>query len=289
MSEVWQTFRSYFDWTISNLTPLSVVDILLVAAIFYGLLYLIRGTQAVQLLRGVLLLVLIVVLLTNVFQLTAFNWLIKSSLSALLVAIPVIFQPELRRALERLGRAGVLITRPSSEATATRVITHVSRAAKELSERRHGALIVLEQDTGLQDIVDTGIEVDAMVSSDLLQTIFFPQTALHDGAVIIREDRVVAAACVLPLAENPPSDRYLGTRHLAAIGITEQTDAIAIVVSEETGTISIAHNGRMIRKLDEGRLARILHTLYKPRFGERFPRWLRRESSSESTPSLLAE
>lgn len=283
MAEVWQTFRAYIDWTLSNLTPLSVVDILLVAAIFYGLLYLIRGTQAVQLLRGILLLVLVVVLLTNVFQLTAFNWLIKSSLSALLVAIPVIFQPELRRALERLGRAGLLLTRPSSEATATRVITHVSRAARELSERRHGALIVLEQETGLGDIADTGIKIDALVSSDLLETIFSPQTALHDGAVIIREDRVLAAACVLPLAENPPSDRHLGTRHLAAIGITEQTDAISVAVSEETGIISVAHNGRMIRNLDEGRLARILHTLYKPRFGERFPRWLRPEGGSKGS------
>lgn len=285
MAEVWQTFRAYFDWTLSNLTPLSVVDVLLVAVIFYGLLYLIRGTQAVQLLRGILLLVLIVVLLTNVFQLTAFNWLIKSSLSALLVAIPVIFQPELRRALERLGRAGLLLTRPSSNATATRVIARVGRAARDLSNWRYGALIVLEQETGLQDIADTGIKMDAIVSSDLLETIFSPQTTLHDGAVVIREDRVLAAACVLPLAENPPSDRHLGTRHLAAIGITEQTDAISVVVSEETGTISVAHNGRIIRNLDEGRLARVLHTLYKPRFSERGPRWSWPGGSKGSLPA----
>jgi diadenylate cyclase len=285
LAEVWQSFRAYFDWTLSNLTPLSAVDILLVAAIFYGLLYLIRGTQAVQLLRGILLLVLIVVLLTSVFQLPAFNWLIKSSLSALLVALPVIFQPELRRALERLGRAGLLPSRSSSEATASRVITHVGRAAKDLSELRHGALIVLEQETGLQDIADTGVEIEAAISSDLLETIFCPQTTLHDGAVLIREDRVLAAACVLPLAANPPSDRHLGTRHLAAIGITEQTDAISVVVSEETGIISVAHNGRMIRNLDEGRLARLLHSMYKPRFGERFPRWLWPEGGSKGSLS----
>jgi diadenylate cyclase len=279
LADVWQTFHAYLDWTLSNLTPLSVIDILLVASIFYGLLYLVRGTQAVQLLRGTLLLVLVVVLLTTVFQLTAFNWLIKSSLSALLVAIPVIFQPELRRALERLGRAGLLLTRPPSEAITTRVITHISRAAKELAGQRHGALIVLEQETGLQDLADTGVKVDAIISSDLLETIFSPQTALHDGAIIVRENRVLAAACVLPLAANPPSDRHLGTRHLAALGITEQTDAVAIVVSEETGIISVAHNGRMIRNLDEGRLARVLHTLYTSHFGERPRRWSRPKGS----------
>ena len=138
-------------------------------------------------------------------------------------------------------------------------------ACQRLAEKRHGALVVIERATGLQDHVETGVRIDAAVLADLLETIFFPKTALHDGAVIIREDRIVAAACVLPLAETIPSETHLGTRHRAAVGITEQTDAIVIVVSEETGIISMARNGRIVRHLDERRLTALLQTLLKPR------------------------
>ena len=275
MSEFSETFRFYIAWTVSNLKPSSAIDILLVALIFYGILQITRGTQAVQLLRGVVFLILAIVLVANLFQLTAINWLIQNTFAALLVAIPVIFQPELRRGLERLGRFGLLVARPQSEATATRVINQICRAAKALSSQRQGALIVLEQEAGLQNIVETGVELDALVSADLLRGIFYPKAALHDGAVVIRGDRVVAAACVLPLARSRGLDRLMGTRHLAAVGITEQTDCIAVVVSEETGSISVAHNGRIIRYLDEGRLGRILHSLYRTRTQERhLPRWL---------------
>lgn len=275
MAEFGETFRFYVAWTLSNLRPSSAVDILLVALIFYGILQITKGTQAVQLLRGVVFLILAIVLVANIFQLTAINWLIQNTFAALLVAIPVIFQPELRRGLERLGRFGLLVSRPQSEATATRVISQICRAAKTLSDLQYGALIVLEQEAGLQDVVETGVELDALVSTDLLLGIFFPKAALHDGAVVIRGNRVVAAACVLPLARNTGLDRLMGTRHLAAVGITEQTDCIAVVVSEETGGISVAHNGRIIRNLDEGRLGRILHNLYRTRTREpRLPRWL---------------
>jgi len=250
---------SHFDW-------LSTIDILLVALFFYWLLFLIQGTQAVQLLRGIIIIILLSILVTSIFQLTAFSWLIRNSIPAMLVAIPVIFQPELRRALERLGRTGFLINRPPRRAIIERAINQICEACQQLSEHRHGALITLERETGLQEHIDTGVKVDALVTSELLLTIFFPNTALHDGAVIVREDRVIAAACVLPLTEDFMTDRHLGLRHRAAIGITEQSDAIAIVVSEETGVISIARNGRIIRHLDEKRLRKVLQVFYRPRF-----------------------
>jgi len=264
---------SDISWVLSHLNILSVIDILLVALIFYGILFLIRGTRAVQLVRGIIALLFIAILVSNFLRLTAFGWLIRNSIPALLVAIPVIFQPEIRRALERLGRAGGLMDWRLREAMTTQVIEHVCEASKQLSERRHGALIVLERETGLQEYADTGIKIDGEVSSELLLTIFHPNTALHDGAVIIREGRAVAAACILPLSEELRSDGHLGMRHRAAVGITEQSDAISIVVSEETGIISVAHNGRMIRHLDERRLRKVLQALYKPRFEAR---WLHR-------------
>ena len=232
----------------------------MVTGVFYALLYAIRGTQAVQLLRGFIVVALIIILVTTsvLDNLTAFRWLVGRTLTALLVAIPVIFQPELRRALERLGRAG-LILRPTSKESTGRVIASISRAARELSDRRHGALIVIERETGLENIAETGIRMDALISSDLLITIFHPRTPLHDGAVIVRGDRVIAATAVLPLPENPPPARSTGTRHLAALGVTEVSDAIVVVVSEETGTISVARFGRMGRNLDEGRLSRLLY------------------------------
>lgn len=251
-----------FSDFVSQLTFSSVIDILLVALILFGLFYLIQGTRAVQLLRGVFLVVSLAVLASNLLQLTAFNWLIRNSIPALLVAIPVIFQPELRRALERLGRPAAFIARHRVPAVHT--VNIIAKCANELALRRLGALIVLEGVTGLKDFIDTGVWLDAQLSTDLLLTIFAKNGALHDGAVIAREDRVVAAACMLPLSENPALEHDLGTRHRAAVGITEGTDAIAVVVSEETGMISIAHNGRLVRRLDEGELNRTLHRLYQP-------------------------
>lgn len=258
---------------LSRLTWVSVIDILLVAAVFYGLLMLIQGTQAVQLLRGVILLVLATVLVTSILPFVAFKWLVVNSIPALLVAIPVIFQPELRRALERLGRTGQILSRPTRETITSQVIAEISTACRRLAGRRHGALIVLERDTGLQEYIDTGILVSGKVTSQLLETIFFPSTALHDGAVIIQGDRIIAAACVLPLTDSVLPDARLGTRHRAGVGVTEQTDAISVIVSEEMGIISIAHNGRMIRRLDERRLAKILEAFYSPALDESTSRW----------------
>lgn len=267
MSDLWYLFQR-LNW-------LSALDIALVALVFFFLLQLVRGTQAVQLLRGVIILAVIILLMGNALKLTAFGWLVRNAVPALLVAIPVIFQPELRRALERLGRTGTFLNRPARQSAAETVITETVAACQRLAERRHGALIVLERETGLQDYMETGVQLNAEISAELLQTVFFPNTLLHDGAVIVRGNRIVAAACILPLTSGFLADRRMGLRHRAAIGITEATDAIAVVVSEERGSVSIAHNGRMIRRLDAQRLEAVLRAFYQPQLRGLLPPWLR--------------
>lgn len=269
---------STFTELVSHFTLSSILDIFLVALVFYGLFYFVQGTRAVTLLRGIILVAFLTVVASSVLHLAAFSWLIRNSIPALLVAIPVIFQPELRRALERLGRPGMFLTRRSVSAAQT--VNTIARAARELAEQGFGALIVLERTTGLQDFVDTGVLLDAHLTDDLLLSVFYKNSALHDGAVIIREDRIVAAACMLPLSESSNLDRDLGTRHRAALGITESTDAIAVIVSEETGTMAVAHNGRLARRLDEGELNRLVYRLYQPR--SNVDRWLNRNEHAPS-------
>jgi diadenylate cyclase len=225
----------------------NLLDVALVSLIFYGLLRLFRGTQAVQLLRGIVVIALVAAVLSQNTNLTAFNWLLRNSTTVILVALPVIFQPELRRALERVGRSTPFLTRRNDNTTTQQVVSNVVRAVEQLAQRHHGALIVLEGVTGLGDVIDRGVPINATVTAELLTTIFFPNTALHDGAVILRGDTIVAASCVLPLTEREVTDQHLGTRHRAAIGVTEQTDALSVVVSEETSAISVARNGRMVR------------------------------------------
>ncbi|HJX38012.1 MAG TPA: diadenylate cyclase CdaA [Anaerolineae bacterium] len=260
-------------WIVSHFQPRDLIDIALVTALFWGLLYLVRGTRAVALMRGILLLVIAVVLVSNFLSLTAFNWLIRNTLPALFLAVPVIFQPELRRALERIGRGGGLISFSSTESVTMNVSRHVARAAQQLSDQRHGALIVLERETGLQEYVDTGVPIDGEVSTELLLTIFQPNTALHDGAAIIRGRRIVAAACILPLAETSRVRRGLGLRHRAALGVTEQSDALATIVSEETGAISVARQGRLVSGLDEASLRELLRSSYRRPLGDTLSRW----------------
>lgn len=235
----------------------NILDIALVSLMFFFVLQLFRGTQAVQLLRGILVITLIIVVINRTAQLSAFKWLWVNSAAVILVAIPVIFQPELRRALERVGRTAPLLVRRDDSAGTQRLINEVIIAVEQLSERRTGALIVFEGTTGLGEFVDRGVRLDAEVTSELLTSIFYPGTALHDGAVIIGQNRVLAAGCVLPLTEQRLSDSQLGTRHRAAIGVTEQADAVSLVVSEETGTVSVARNGRILR-LDSSRLRTLL-------------------------------
>ena len=272
-----------------RLTWLSVVDILLVTSIFFGLLYLVRDTQAMVLLRGVIFIIVLLVLLTSLLDLPAFSWLVQTTLPALLLAIPVIFAPEIRRALERIGRAGTYLPGgvQSPDLQAATALQAVVSAAARLSARQHGALIVLQRLDNLDEYVSTGVRTDARVTAELLLQIFYPNTPLHDGAVIISGARAIAASCVMPLsasgilARSP--ERQMGLRHRAALGISEASDAVAVVVSEQTGSISIAHAGRMIRRLDPDRLENILAAFFRPEtrprtFVERiFPYLIRRE------------
>ncbi len=245
----------------------NLLDIALVAVLVYIVLRLFQGTQAVQLVRGVLLLALAALIVTQTFDLIAFNWLLRGASPFLLVALPVIFQPELRRALERIGRTAPLFRRRGADNTVSqRLVAEVARAVEQLARRRTGALMVFEGVTGLGEIIDRGVRVNADLSAELLVTIFWPNTPLHDGAVILRGDRVLAAGCVLPLAQQDLGDPQIGTRHRAAVGVTEQSDAMSVVVSEETGAISVARNGRMVR-VDGGQLRRILTDFYRPGSG----------------------
>lgn len=249
---------------------LGVVDILLVMLIFFGLLYLVRDTQAMLLLRGIILLLVLTVLFTSLVNLPAFSWLLRIALPALVFAIPVIFAPEIRRALERIGRAGTF--RPSTKKALNpeiqRTIQAVVSAAARLAARQHGALIILQRLDSLDGYIRTGVLMKAQVTSELLLQIFYPNTPLHDGAVIIERNTLVAAACVMPLSSSGilarSPDHQMGLRHRAALGTSEATDAISVVVSEETGAISIAHAGRMIRRLDAERLENILAAFYDP-------------------------
>jgi diadenylate cyclase len=262
---------------LERLDWVSLLDIALVALVFFGALTLVRGTQADTLLRGVLTLVVIGALLGSAFNFPALGWLLSRAAIALLVVIPVVFQPELRRALERLGRAGPRFGQTARDvASIESVISAVAQTATRLAERRQGALIVLERETGLQSYADTGVRLDAEVTPELLQTVFYTGTMLHDGAAIIRQDRILAAACILPLTSAFLSDRRMGLRHRAAIGITESTDAVAVVVSEEHGHVSIAHNGRLIRRIEPRRLEDVLRTFYQSELKEVSPRWLSR-------------
>ncbi len=246
----------------------NAVDLLLVTMVFFAILLLLRDTQAMVLLRGVLLLIVLISLLTSLELLPAFSWLVRSTLPALLLAIPVIFAPEIRRTLERLGRAGAIIPGGKANSASQDAITSVVSAAARLSERKHGALIVMQRTDSLDEFVKTGVSLQANVTPELLLQIFYPNTPLHDGAVIITGTDLVAASCVMPLSSSgvlaPTPERQMGLRHRAALGISEVTDAVAVVVSEETGYISAVHGGRMIRRLDSERLENILRAFYRP-------------------------
>ena len=254
-----------------RLNWLSVLDIFLVALIFFAVMYSLRDTQAMVLLRGVIFLIVALILLTTLVELPAFSWLVRNALPALLLSIPVIFAPEIRRALERLGRAGTFKTTTrgqSAHVDMQKVIHSVVEAAARLSARQHGALIVVQRSDNLEQYMETGVQMHAEVTPELLLQIFYPDTPLHDGAVVIAGGRVVAAACVMPLSAsgvlNKSPERQMGLRHRAALGISEVSDAVAVVVSEQSGSISISNSGRMIRRIDPERLENILAAFFRP-------------------------
>ena len=244
---------------VGQIRPITLVDIGITALVIYWLFSLIRGTRAVRLVIGVSV-ILAIYAVAQAVGLRLFTQLLQAGAVVGLFALVVVFQPELRRALERIGRVGSLawLASPADQRHAERMAAAVARAALHLAGDRFGALIVIERDTGLEEIAETGVMVHADLSADLLEAIFTPKGALHDGAVIIRGSTIVAAGAVLPLAELTLQAERFGTRHRAALGITEQTDALVIVVSEETGQASIVERARIRRNLDEPQLVRAI-------------------------------
>jgi diadenylate cyclase len=226
-----------------------VVDILVVWYVIYKLIIMIRGTKAVQLLKGIILIILVHIV-SNFLGLNTLQWLMDRAITWGFLAIIIIFQPELRRALEQIGR-GRLFSRSSGneDEEQVKMVEAIIKATEYMAKRRIGALISIERETGMGDYIETGIILNARVSSELLINIFIPNTPLHDGAVIIQKNHVAAAACYLPLSESPFISKELGTRHRAALGISEVTDSITVVVSEETGAVSITKNGELHRDL----------------------------------------
>ena len=266
-----KTFFEGIDRVFGRLNPFvdptALIDIAIVSLIFYWLLGVIRGTRAVHLLRGIGVVLALSILLSSLIPLQTLRWLLQNAIQpALFVAIPVLFQPELRRALETLGRTNDLFSRSfgrNNRPEMVETINAVARAAQQLSQQSVGALMVLEREVGLQEYADRGVILDSRLAVPLLLNIFYPNSPLHDMAVILRGNRILAANVVLPLSEDVGGPRRYGTRHRAAKGITEQSDAIAVVVSEETGAISLMNDGRMVSYLNEARLKNLLAGLLK--------------------------
>ncbi|MFD3450459.1 diadenylate cyclase CdaA [Microbacteriaceae bacterium 4G12] len=236
----------------------NIIDIALVWFVIYKLILVIRGTKAVQLLKGITV-IIVVRILSYVFELHTLQWLMDQALTYGFLAIIIIFQPELRRALEQLGR-GSIFSRSGNqvESESETVVNSIVKAIEYMAKRRIGALISMERDTGMSDYIETGILMDANVSAELLINIFIPNTPLHDGAVIMQNHKIAAAACYLPLSESPFISKELGTRHRAALGISEVTDSLTIIVSEETGKISLTKNGELHRDLKPEQLKEML-------------------------------
>lgn len=252
-----------FMTSFQNLTVRDIVDILLVTLVFFSLYRFFRETRALQLVRGIVF-IFIFSGITSVLNLYAINWLLSGALTVGMIAIMIVFQPELRRALEIIGR-GNLIGRSFKDVQGeevTRLVDELLHAISSLSRQKMGALIVLEQKTGLGDVIETGTTLDAKLTSELLINIFIPNTPLHDGAVIVKEGIIRAAACFLPLSDAKTLDKDLGTRHRAAIGMSERSDALVLVVSEETGAISYAEEGSLSRYVDEEILREKLTSIF---------------------------
>lgn len=266
-----------FDWE-SLLTwqsLMNVLDILIVWYIIYRLIMLVRGTKAVQLVKGISLIILVRIV-AGFFNLHTLTYFVDQILSWSVIGIIVIFQPEIRRGLEHLGRTPIFGgTTMSEKQTAERMIKELDKAIQYMSKRRIGALITIQQKTGLEDYIETGIPLDADISGELLINIFIPNTPLHDGAVIIRNNKIAVAAAYLPLSDNSTIPKKLGTRHRAAVGISEVTDAITIVVSEETGGITITKNSQFMLDLTREEYLKYLTAQLVPEEDDR-PKWYQR-------------
>jgi diadenylate cyclase len=264
MEDLWATVRNMI-WNLTHrLGVIDVIDILIVAVVIYELLLLTRHTRGSALLKGLFLL-LVIILISSLCGLKSLNWLLVAVLQNGALVLVILFQPELRKALERMGRSRILTKgsrRKNIDEERDTVIAEIVQTVVDLSRRRVGALLVFERQTGLEDVIETGTRLNAEVSAPLLENIFEPNTPLHDGAAVIRDDQVIAAACILPLAEASGVSRELGTRHRAAVGISENTDAAVVVVSEETGIVSMARDGALRRPLSTDELKAFLNDYY---------------------------
>jgi len=274
--------------TVRNINISSIIDILIVAYLIYRTYKLIIETRAELLLRGIIL-ILLLIPVSYIFNLTMVYTIISKTITIGVLTLVIIFQPEIRRMLEHIGRSAFSDRRVLRDADIlTRVVNDIVLAMDNLSQTKTGALIVIEQDTGLGDISETGIKIDALVSTSLLENIFVPNTPLHDGATIIRGDRILSSGCVLPLTTNKDISKKLGTRHRAALGLSEVSDSLVLIVSEETGTISLALNGKLVRNYDRDRLQKILVKILtskiekKLTWKERMDQWLSRKDRTSS-------
>ncbi|BEP30073.1 diadenylate cyclase CdaA [Helicovermis profundi] len=248
-----------------NIRIQDIIDILIVAYVFNKLLFLIKETRAEQLIKGLIIL-LIIQKLSEWAQLYVVQFILKNTMTLGLVALLIVFQPELRRALEYIGRSKLFEQSLADvfEEERKRTFKEITKSVASLSRDRTGALIVMEKQTGLNEIISTGIKIDSLVSSELLLNIFIPNTPLHDGALVVRKNKIMAAGCILPLTENQKISKELGTRHRAALGVAEISDAVVIIVSEETGAISVAMDGKLNRFLDTNTLENILVEAFRP-------------------------
>ena len=268
MTTFWNQAQSFFWNLIHRPTLVDIIDILIVAFLIYQLVLLTRQTRAMQVLKG-LAVIIVASYLSELIGFTALGWILRSILNNGVIALLILFQPELKKALEQIGRSAGR-GRSTDVDESERIINEITQCLLRLSKRRVGALIVFEQRTGLQDIIETGTSLDSSISSGLLENIFEPNTPLHDGAVIVRGTRIAAAACILTLSESNSISHDLGTRHRAGLGVSESTDAVVLIVSEETGIITMARGGKLTRHLDGDALRRILGEMYKE---EHSPVW----------------
>lgn len=265
----------------------SYLDIIIIAILIYGLIRLMIRTRASAVFKGIGIL-LVFTWLSRLMQLNVVNWALQQFINTGVIVIVIIFQPELRRALEHMGRTSLIASSSSrAQNTEDECVAGLVRAMSNMSRKRIGALIVIEQKTGLREFADTGTLIDAEISAPLIENIFEPNTPLHDGALIIRKRRVLAAACILQLSDDPTISIELGTRHRAAIGISESTDAVALIVSEETGIISMAHEGKLTRYLDSKALTQVLTQLFAGETTETLASRLHRAKKAE-TPADTA-
>lgn len=267
---------------VANVRMRDVMDIVIVALVIYKIYVLLRETRAEQLAKGIVVL-LVLTKVSEWMELYTINWILNNAMTVGAIALLIVFQPELRRGLEYIGRSRLLsksLIEIRGESLSG-VVDEIVEAAASLSRQKIGALIVMERQTGLNEVIETGTRIEGNVSSDLLINIFIPNTPLHDGAVIIKDDKIKAAACFLPLTDNSGLSKELGTRHRAALGISERSDSLAIIVSEETGAISIAENGTIARYLDTKTLRQILLDMYKPKSSNQSFLWRWRQKDDQ--------